>query len=240
MNRWQLRLVARRADAILASSESTRRDLVRLFPHCSDRVHTVPLGVSAYFSRTPDGGELEATRQRLDLPKAFALHVGTLEPRKNLVRLVQAWRIVADATDGRLPLLLAGRKGWMYAELFRTIEELHLQRTVRHIGPVSNQDLHSLYHLAEVLVYPSLYEGFGLPLLEAMASGLPVVAARSSSLPEIAGDAASLVSPYSPEEIACAVVALHLSPDRRAQLAAAGVKQAARFTWERCSERTWG
>ena len=158
---------------------------------------------------------------------------------------MQAWRIIANATDGRFPLILVGRKGWMYDELFRTIEELHLQDTVHHIGPVPNNDLVSLYSLAEILVYPSLYEGFGLPVLEAMACGLPVVYPASGGTIELVGDDAGVGVPHpqswdrdqppAPEALAEAVRTVLADRDRYA--AAARRRAVERFAVEPWLER---
>src|SRR5262245_6841659 len=196
----------RRADAVLADSQATRQDLARLLGYDPARVTVVYPGVSPRFRPLPP----EATapvRARLGLPEHFVLFVSTLEPRKNLVRLIEAfsstgdggWGTGVSASPSPIPhppspdlhLVLAGRRGWLYEEIFATIERLGLSERVRLLGFVDDNDLPALYNLAWAFAYPSIYEGFGFPALEALACGIPVVTADNSSLPEVVGDLAS-------------------------------------------------
>jgi glycosyltransferase involved in cell wall biosynthesis len=168
-------------------------------------------------------------RRRLRLPDAFLLFVGTLEPRKNLVRLLEALHRLPDAP----PLVLAGRRGWLYDDAFAAVERLDLQERVHWLDFVADADLPALYNLAEAFVYPSLYEGFGLPVAEALACGTPVVTSRLASLPEVASDAAVLVDPLESTSIA-AGIRQALEASRR--LREAGPAQVSRFRWEAAAQ----
>ncbi|MGB9634803.1 MAG: glycosyltransferase family 4 protein, partial [Chloroflexaceae bacterium] len=174
---------------------------------------------------------LEATRARLGLPANFVLFVGTLEPRKNLPRLVRAFARLADSD---LHLVIAGRRGWLYEETFATVERLGLQNRVHFLDFVADADLPALYNLARAFVYPSLYEGFGLPVLEALACGAPVVTSGVSSLIEVAGEAAVLVDPLDEAAIAGGITRALRDA---ARLRGAGPAQAQRFRWETAAQR---
>lgn len=228
LNRVVPRSVAR-ADIVLADSESTRNDAIELLRLAPERVFVVYAGVDSRFRRVTDQGLLEDVRSRYSLPGRFVLSVGTLQPRKNYVRLIEAFSRLSGVEDVRL--VISGARGWLYEEIFRRVEELGLSSRVLFPGYVAEADLPALYSLSEVFAFPSLYEGFGLPPLEAMACGTPVVVSRASSLPEVVGNAGCLVDPLSVEEIAGTLQALLDSPARRADLAEQGVAQAARFTW---------
>ena len=228
LNRVVPRSVAR-ADIVLADSESTRNDAIELLRLAPERVFVVYAGVDSRFRRVTDQGLLEDVRSRYSLPGRFVLSVGTLQPRKNYVRLIEAFSRLSDVED--VSLVISGARGWLYEEIFRRVEELGLSSRVLFPGYVAEADLPALYSLSEVFAFPSLYEGFGLPPLEAMACGTPVVVSRASSLPEVVGNAGCLVDPLSVEEIAGTLHALLDSPARRADLAEQGVAQAARFTW---------
>ncbi len=228
LNRVVPRSVAR-ADIVLADSESTRNDAIELLRLAPERVFVVYAGVDSRFRRVTDQGLLEDVRSRYSLPGRFVLSVGTLQPRKNYVRLIEAFSRLSGVED--VSLVISGARGWLYEEIYRRVEELGLSSRVLFPGYVAEADLPALYSLSEVFAFPSLYEGFGLPPLEAMACGTPVVVSRASSLPEVVGNAGCLVDPLSVEEIAGTLQALLDSPARRADLAEQGVAQAARFTW---------
>lgn len=214
----------RRADTVLVDSQATANDLARLLGIAGPRVRLLYPGVDARFRPLP-AAELAPVRARLRLPAAFVLFVGTLEPRKNLPRLVQAF---AQLSHPELTLVIAGRRGWLYEETFALVEQLALQDRVRFLDFVADQDLPALYNLARAFVYPSLYEGFGLPVLEALACGVPVVTAASSSLLEVAGAAAILVDPHDVGAIADGITRALAEQE---QLRAAGPLQARRFSW---------
>lgn len=229
--RWFTRLSVSRASRVLTDSESTRRDLMSYFDAPASRVTTVYPGVTAGFRR-PAPEHLRAVRERAGLTRPYFLHVGTLQPRKNLTRLVEAFASARE--QDRLPhvLVLAGGKGWMYEGLLRRVRELGLRDEVLFPGYVDVADLPAWYAGADALVYPSLYEGFGFPVVEAMACGTPVVCSNVSSMPELAGDAALLVSPHDVPAMAAALGRIASDHHLRRELAERGPTQARRFTWE--------
>lgn len=212
------------ASLILADSYATRADLIQHMHVSAERVAVIYPGVSAQFRPLP-AAITEPVRQRLGLPTSFLLFVGTLEPRKNLVRLLQAFQPLSSS----LHLVIAGRKGWLYEPIFTTVEQSGLTRQVMFLDFVDDADLPALYNLAQVFVYPSLYEGFGIPVAEALACGTPVVTANVASLPEVAGDATVLVDPLDIRAITTGIEQALADVER---LRVAGPRQAARFTWE--------
>jgi glycosyltransferase involved in cell wall biosynthesis len=185
----------RRADRTIAISESTRRDLVSLFGVNPNKVRTIHCGVDVSFKPAPDSTVETQLRARYSLPEKFILYIGTIEPRKNIVRLLRAF--ARAKRDARLPhrLVLVGARGWRYAQVDRVIAEEGMGEAVIFTGYAPQEELPSWYRAADLFVYPSLYEGFGLPPLEAMACGTPVVTSNASSLPEVVGDAALMVNP---------------------------------------------
>ena len=194
----------RNAAAIVAVSEATKSDLVELLAVDPDRVTVIPCGISGDFAPEADETRIDTVRRRYALPREYAITVGAIEPRKNLPRLLRALKLLAPRSKefADLTLLHVGPKGWLTDETSTAIAELGLQERVRFLGYVPNEDLAILYQLARVSLYPSLFEGFGLPVAEAMASGCPVVTSNCSSMPEVAGGAAVLVDPTSEESIA--------------------------------------
>jgi glycosyltransferase involved in cell wall biosynthesis len=222
----------KQASIILADSESTRRDLHRLLNIALDRVTVVYPGVDARFRPLPPD-VCEPVRRRLNLPRRFILFVGTIEPRKNLVRLLEAFARIDPTTGGEdLFLVLAGRRGWMYQPVFAAIDRLNLRDRVQMLDFVADSDLPVVYNLAQVFVYPSLYEGFGLPPLEALACGTPVVTSDNSSLPEVVGNAALLARADDVEALSEGMIRLLKDVALRDRLRQAGLEQARRFCWE--------
>jgi glycosyltransferase involved in cell wall biosynthesis len=176
-------------------------------------------------------------RKRYGLHKPFVLYVGTIEPRKNLTRLVLAFA-QAQRRNPDLELILVGQLGWHYASLLKTIEDLKLGTAVRRLGYVPGEDLPALYNLARLLAFPSLYEGFGLPVVEAMACGTPVLTSNGSSLAEIAAGASYLIDPLDVIDIAHGLSWLATDDDLHASLHAAGLARAAQFSWQHAAEET--
>jgi glycosyltransferase involved in cell wall biosynthesis len=246
-NRLYLRLGTRhsvqRARRVLAISESTRRDVARVYRIPVERIDIARPGVGDEFYPRPPA-ELEAFRAQRSLPDQYLLFVGTLEPRKNVVQLVEAYahfcRIVGlDRRRGELPrLVLTGGKGWLYDEIFARVEALGLERDVLFPGYVPQAELPLWYAAAAAFVYPSLYEGFGLPALEAMASGTPVITSNISSLPEVVGDAAVLVDPAAVEALAEAMAQVVNDETLRASLRVRGLDRARGFTWVETARNT--
>ncbi len=235
---WSTRFNGRAAARVLALSETTRDDLVRHYGVPPEKVRVVYPGLRDGMAPVEDEGRIRDVLARYGVRQPYFLYVGTLKPRKNLLRLVRAYaRFAAEEHgDGARPLLvLAGKPGWQHEALVREVERLGLAGTVVFPGYVEDADLPALYTGALAFVFPSLYEGFGLPLVEAMACGTPVVASRTSACGEVAGDAALLVDPLSEEEIAGALAQVARDADLRAALAARGRERARAFSWERAA-----
>jgi glycosyltransferase involved in cell wall biosynthesis len=220
----------RRARLVLADSESTKRDILDLLGIRPEKIRVVYAGVGPEFRPIDDPQILTDARERHGLAWPFMLNVGTLEPRKNHVRLIQSFaRLLPRHPD--LRLVLVGGKGWLYGDVQAELARLKLQDRVVFPGFVADADLPAVYSLASVFAYPSLYEGFGLPVLEAMACGTPVVCSNVSSLPEVAGDAALQVDPMDVEALALAIDQALTNETMRQALRRQGLAQAARFTW---------
>ena len=214
--------------------------MVRTLKVPEDKVHVIYEAPAPHFEPLPPSASaaMRAVRERYRLPGPFVLYVGTIEPRKNLNRLFEAFRIVRRSGFQTHNLVLVGNRGWSDASVLASIERLGLTGVVRVLGYAPTADLVALYNLAEVVAFPSLYEGFGLPVVEAMACGTPVVTSPNGSLAEIAGGAAELVDPRHIESIAAGLVRVVADPERRAELRAAGLARAARFSWHSAAAQT--
>jgi glycosyltransferase involved in cell wall biosynthesis len=235
---------------VLADSEATRRDLVRHYQIPEDKIAVVYPGRDETLAPVTDPTMLDAIRARYGLSGPYLLYVGTLQPRKNLVRLVQAFALLLESLAAshqspisnlqspasNLQLVLAGQKGWLYDEILSQIRKLDLTGRVILTGYVPDADLPALLSGALAFVFPSLYEGFGFPVLEAMACGTPVICSDASSLPEVAGDAALLVDPEDMEALAAALQRLVSDEALRRELVERGYRQVQRFSWRGCAE----
>lgn len=226
---------ARRADAVIVPSSATGEDVAELLKVRPERITVVPLGVSERF-RPAKMAEIERVRGSCGLKRPFVLAVGTIEPRKNLARLVEA--MAMHGSEIEEDLVLAGPTGWLTEEIERSIAESGLGDRIKRPGYIEDHDLPPLYSAASVVVMPSLYEGFGLPVLEAMACGAVVVTSNLTSLPEVAGDAAILVDPLSVDSIADGIRTAITDAGTRARLGKAARLQASKFTWSRTARET--
>jgi glycosyltransferase involved in cell wall biosynthesis len=236
--RGVLRRIVPRATAVIAVSESSRRDGIEQLGLLPEQVHVVYHGCDPIFAPVTDPQQREEVADRLGLTEPFFLSVGTLEPRKNLIRLLHAFRRLKERHGGEHQLVVVGGRGWLYTAIFDEVKRLGLEGQVTFAGYVARQDLPALYSMAELLAYPSLYEGFGLPSLEAMACGCPVVTSNTSSLPEVVGDAAICVDPTDVDMIAHAMAAVVRDPVRRAEMVQRGLERARWFSWERTALET--
>ena len=227
-----------RADWVLADSESTRRDAIELLGVPAQRTSVLYPGVEPRFrpieAHTARGAAaLSQTRAKYKLPDRFILAVGTVQPRKNYVRLVEAF---SQLDLQGLHLVIAGGKGWLFQDLYDRIRQLGLRSRVHLTGYVDDADLPALYNLAQVVAQPSLYEGFGIPIVEAMACGTPVVSADNSSLPEAAGDAGLLFDALDSEALADALARALTDVELRQTMVERGMQQASQFTWREAAE----
>lgn len=227
------RLALRAAHHVVTISEATRADLLRLYAVPPQRVSAIPLAAGPAFKPQPPEATA-ALRRRHALPERFTLYLGSNKPHKNLPRLLAAW---ATLPEDEL-LVIAGAWDSRYPEPRQIVQQQGLDERVRFLGPVAEADLPALYGAATLFVFPSLYEGFGLPVLEALACGTPVACSDNSSLPEVAGDAALLFNPRDASAIADAIRLLLADEQERAAQAARATAQAARFSWEQTAAAT--
>jgi len=238
LDRWYLDWTTRRhahlAACVVADSGATRSDLIRHYQADPDRIVTVYPGHNMLLTRVDDPQAIAAVKMRYGIEGDYLLYLGTLQPRKNLIRLVEAFaRLRPLAVD--LRLVLAGKKGWLYDDLFPRVEALGLKGRVVFTGYVADDDKAPLLSGALALAYPSLYEGFGMPVLEAMACGIPVLTSNISSLPEVAGAAALLVDPLDVDAIADAMSRLINDVDLRNALVEKGYAQIRQFSWTKAA-----
>ena len=234
----QIDQAVRRADHIIADSESTRRDILTLLGAPPDKVSVVYLAANPMYRPILLSRARQRAAEKFDLRGEFILFVGTIEPRKNLPTLLRAYRQLLDAYKLDVDLALVGGEGWLYGEIPRLVEELRLTERARFLGRVSNTDLLHLYNAAGVLAHPALYEGFGLTPLEAMACGTPVVVSNNSSLPEVVGDAGLLVEPEDVDAWAAALWRVLTFDDLREELCQKALVRARGFSWERTARQT--
>ena len=237
--RLTVRRTARRATRIATVSEFSRNDLIETYGIAPEKIVVTANGVGADFAPdSAESGEAVRIRTRYGISRDYLLAVGSLQPRKNLVRLLQAY----DRLRGELPegpqLVIVGRRLWLASEIFSEIRKRVWGADVICTGFVPPEDLPALYRASTALVYPSLFEGFGLPPLEAMACGIPVLTSSTSSLPEVVGDAAVLVNPYEVSEIASALYRIVCDQDLRRTLRCRGLERAKQFTWRLSAQRT--
>jgi glycosyltransferase involved in cell wall biosynthesis len=233
------RFAQEEADVIITISEATKRDIITQLHIPEERIHVVYGGVAADYRLPIDEATVRRVLDSYGLASGeYLLHVGTLEPRKNLVRLVEAYHELRLAKPDSPPLILIGAPGWEFRTIFARIEELDLETHVRYLGRVERAHLPQLYAGARLFVFPSLYEGFGLPPLEAMACGTPVIVSNVASLPEVVGGAGYLVDPKDTGAIAAAMLELlNDESGHCSELAAMGLRQASQFTWEHAAAR---
>jgi glycosyltransferase involved in cell wall biosynthesis len=240
-NRWYLSrftpAAVRRARRVIAISESTRQDIVQWLGVPPDRVDVIYCGTDSAFHPL-DRTAVDDFRRSRGLPKRFVLFVGTLEPRKNVQGLITAYARWRQGNPDVPTLVVAGAKGWYYEQVFQSVQALGLADDVLFPGYVAAQDLPLWYNAASLLIYPSRFEGFGLPLLEAMACGTPVICSNASSLPEVAGDAAVLVAPDEDVQLCEAMARVWGDNALRQTMAERGLDRARSFTWERAARQT--
>jgi glycosyltransferase involved in cell wall biosynthesis len=238
---WYARMVlsaaTHRSDRVLTVSESSKRDILRFFNIPPEKIVVIYNGIDDLFWTAPAEEEVFRVRERYQLTDPFVLYAGNIKPHKNLERVIDAFYRLHGGGDGALKLLIIGDEISKYATLRRAVHRYKLHKHVRFLGFVPDQTLAVLYRLADVFVFPSLYEGFGLPPLEAMASGTPVVTSNVSSLPEVVGGAALLVDPYDADAIAGGIRLVLTDAKLRADLRERGRARASEFSWERSVAR---
>jgi glycosyltransferase involved in cell wall biosynthesis len=251
---YRFKGIKKYANAVLTNSENTKRDIVERIGISSERIFVTPFGVHERFrpigkSTITDSDPQSVTEKnerialqmvlkKYGIEEPYICYLGTIEPRKNLVNLLQAFYELKKQEKIPHKLVLIGKDGWFYEEIYRKINELGLGGDVVRTGFVSDEDVPYLLNGAEVFVYPSFYEGFGLPVLEAMACGVPVVTSSGSSLPEVGGDAVKYANPNQSNDIAGEILSFLKSEEERQKYSNLGVARARHFTWEKCAKET--
>jgi glycosyltransferase involved in cell wall biosynthesis len=242
-HRWVLATalarIRKQAEMVIVPSTSAAEDVGHFLRVERQRISIIPMGCESRFQPVGEPALAAALRRQYNLPERYILFVGTLEPRKNIITLLQAFaQVIAETPQDDLTLVIAGGKGWGGEDYMSTVDALKLHDHVRFAGFVEDDHLPALYRGALLFVYPSLYEGFGLPVLEAMACGTPVITSNRASLPEVAGDAALLVDPTRPEALAAAMTSIMNDGTLRQALRAKGLARARTFTWDAVAQQT--
>ena len=237
---WQMNypVRAKEADRIIAVSENTKNDLIRLYGIPPSKITVIYEGASQAFQKEFSPEALTEVRNRLFLPDEFIFYVGSLEPRKNVLSLISALKYLKERGFAKIKLVLAGSKKWKEGKVLSEIKRLHLEKEVVFLGWVEEEDKVALFKLALAFVFPSLYEGFGLPVLEALTAGCPVITSQNSSLPEVTSDAALLIDPLRQDSLNQALLELISQPDLRENLKLKGQKHASLFSWEKAAGQT--
>ena len=237
--RGQMWTATHRAARVITVSEASKRDILHYFHIPESRIEVIYNAIDDRFWQEPPADEVARVRERYRLTDPFVLYTGNIKPHKNLERLIEAFHLLRQNSPNlsNVQLLIIGDEISKYATLRRAVHRHKLHKHVRFFGFVPDQTLAALYRLADVFVFPSLYEGFGLPPLEAMASGTPVITSNVSSLPEVVGDAAIMIDPHDPKAIAEAMHRVLTDPGLRADLRARGLARAREFSWERSIKR---
>ena len=233
---YWLPLAVRRLDAIITDSQQSKRDIIFYLRVKEEKVFVIPCAANARY-RPLTTREIQSALARYDINFPYILYVGSLESRKNLPRLLEAYARARQNVP-QWKLVIVGARKWKFTPIFETVQRLGLEPHVHFTGYVEEEDLPAVYNGADLFVFPSLYEGFGLPVLEAMASGTPVITSNCSSLPEVAGDAAILIDPYDVDAIAEAMQQVLLNPSLAASLRVKGLAHAKKFSWERTAQET--
>lgn len=235
---WGIRKSLRTVAAVITGSECTRRDLARVYGLPPERVSLTPYAVSPTFRPPADQRAAQEVITRHGVAAPYALFVGVLQPRKNLPRLISAFRAARQRAGFLHRLVIAGKVGWKAAPSVAAIGQARAAGDVQYLGYVPDADLPALYSGAAAFLFPTLYEGFGLPVLEALACGTPTLTSNVSALPEVAGDAALLADPMDEAALTEAIIALLTDESLRADLTAAGPARARQFTWDRTAQLT--
>ncbi|QQS46916.1 MAG: glycosyltransferase family 4 protein [Acidobacteriota bacterium] len=233
----RLPIMIRRATMIISPSEWTKQEIIRYLGTRPEKIRVIHEGAREKMRPLPEA-EIRGVLEKHGIHSQYLLYVGTIEPRKNLVTLIRAYHELLRETPHRPRLVLCGGRGWLEDEVFKLVEELKLQDEVRFTGYVDDADLPALYSGAEAFIYPSVYEGFGLPPLEAMACGTPVITSNVSSLPEVVGGAGLLHDPQDHRALTRHIATLLGDRSASEKLERAGIEQASRFSWERAARET--
>jgi len=227
----------KKGDIIIAISDNTKKDLINIFKIKEEKIKVTYVGIDNSYCVIKDKESIKTILKKYNIVQPYILYVGTIEPRKNLVRLVYAFnKFKKQKTEHKL--VIVGKKGWLYEELFKTVENTEYKKDIIFTGYVSVKDLIHIYNGADLFIYPSLYEGFGIPPLEAMACGIPVISSNTSSIPEVLGNAALLINPYNVREFVDGMNNLIFNKELRQKYIQEGFNKIKEYSWEKIAERT--
>lgn len=227
-----------RADIIITISENSKQEIIEYLNVPESKIRIVPPGVDLnVYNKDYAVDEMEMIKEKYKLPDRYFLYLGTLEPRKNIEAIVEAFALYKKQNNDNIKLVLAGKKGWMYESIFEKIKNNNIENEVVFTDYVDENDKVLIYKMSEVFLFPSLYEGFGMPVLEAMACGVPVITSNTSSLPEVSGDACILVEPKDVNSMVAAMKSIVLDEEYKNSLIKKGLEQSKKFTWEKSSQK---
>lgn len=237
---WKIQIpaAARHADFVITSSEFAKREIIRRYGTPEDRIAVIPIAYNSYCRPIEKTQESDEVRRKYSIPDRYILYVGTIQPRKNIDTLVKAYSKLVKTKGVTHKLVITGRKGWLYGPLFELIKSEGLEQNVIFTGFVPDEELPYIYSGAELFVYLSLFEGFGIPPLEAMACGVPVICSNTTSLPEVVGDAGILKAPLDQDGIEKSIFTVLENDSLRAEMRLNGLAQAKKFSWERTAKET--
>jgi len=239
---WYNRMIptysSKRADAIITVSHAARESIMEHLKLKDDRLFVTHEAPNPFFQQIKDEQRIESMRRKYDLPSNFILAIGSADPRKNINRLVHAYALLSKELQDKYHLVIVWTHSFLADELSDQIEKLHLTNNIHFLKSVPNDDLVVLYGAASLFAFPSLYEGFGLPPLEAMACGAPVIASDNSSIPEIVGDAALLFNPENAEDISSVMKRVLMNDSLRFSMGEKGITHATTFSWDKCAQET--
>jgi len=235
--RFLIKLMVSRAGGVITDSEFIRNEIIKMFHVDEKKVFAIPIAASEMFKPVEDKSRIEKLKELYGINKRYFLHVGNIEPRKNLINLFRACDRIWERLGPDFQLVVVGKKGWLYKEIFDTLSGTKCAHDVVFTGYVYEEDIPALYSGADFFIFPSIYEGFGLPILEAMRCGTPVITSNVSSMPEVAGDAALYVDPRKTEDIAEKILELAYNKTLREKMREKGFQQAAKFSWEKTARK---
>ncbi len=238
LHRYFLPRILKKVDMVITVSESTKRDLIKYMSVPETKIKTIYQGVDTEMYKVLPTSHIESIRRKYQLDFPYILYVGNIEPKKNIPTLLKAFSAISQGSKNDYRLVIVGKKLWKYQPTLDTVRVLNLQDRVIFLGYVPENDLPGIYNAASLFVFPSLYEGFGRPLLEAMMCGVPVIASNTSSIPEVVGDAGITVDPYDISALAMAINQVLTDDELRTTLIKKGLERAKLFSWQKCAEET--
>ncbi|RKD32279.1 glycosyltransferase family 4 protein [Thermohalobacter berrensis] len=234
----ELKRSVEKADKIITISKNSKKEIIKFLDVSEEKVEIVHPGIDIkLYNRDFNREEINKVREKYKLPEKYILYLGTLEPRKNISTIIKAYQNLLKKYDTNIYLVIAGKKGWMYKEIFKKVKDYGIEKKVIFTGYVDEEDKPLIYKMSKAFVFPSLYEGFGMPVLEAMSAGVPVITSNTSALPEVVGNAGLLVNPKSTKELTNAIIKVIEDRNSRNKMVQEGIRQSKKFSWKRSAEK---